>query len=108
MTYTRRLGHVVVPSAVWTSLYVTPAGYTAIIRDVLVVNDAVARPAGQSWLAYIPAGGGARLSFIHWPTLPIGTQHYDLRQELVAGDTLQAYTSTGPITFAVTGYVFGV
>jgi len=42
------------------------------------------------------------------PTLPIGTQHYDLRQELVAGDTLQAYTSTGPITFAVTGYVFGV
>lgn len=103
--YTRRLGVVsgTAPN-VWLQIARAEAGVVTIIRDLVITNASTApvdelairvRPvtkAGEWWILYVKA-------------FEIGTRHMELRQELVAGEALEIFSSTTGTYVACTGYV---
>lgn len=103
--YTRRLGVISGTSPnVWLQIHRAEDGVVTIIRDIVITNASTApvdelairvRPvtrAGEWWIAYAKA-------------FEIGTRHMELRQELVAGEALEVFSSTTGVYVAVTGYV---
>ena len=103
--YTRRLGVIsgTAPN-VWSEVCRAQTGFVTVLRDIVVTNPTPAaveefairvRPvtkAGEWWIAYKKP-------------LDIGTMHLEMRQELVAGEALEVFSTTTGLYVAVTGYL---
>jgi len=104
--YTRRLAAKLLEPAGWTVLYLSDSGLRVILRDIVVCWD---NPGDlesfKLGMQEVPSGNLVEL--LGTPMTPHQMIHLDLRQELVAGEQLLAYTSAaaGPYV-SVTGYLF--
>lgn len=105
-TWTRSLGRVH-PAAIetWTLVHTSASSGTTVLRDILLLN-ASAAAINIVALRSRPAGGGTTFWLGHWPNLPAGTTHLELRQVLPPGDVVEAYTGATTLDVWLTGYVF--
>lgn len=103
--YTRRLGVISGTSpSVWLQIFRAESGVVTILRDIVVTNASTAaadefairvRPvsrAGEWWIAYAKP-------------LELGTMHMELRQEILAGEAVEVFSTTTGLYVACTGYV---
>lgn len=99
--YTRRLGVASQTVAGAQLLFKATAGFTWILRDLVVSNESSAAQELQIWIS---SGGKAYVLFRAPSAAARASAHLDLRQELLPDEELWGAGSSGGWTAAVTGY----
>lgn len=105
--YTRRL---VIAEYSTVGEYITvytapPSPPTVILRDLILTNSSGAE--GYIYLTVsLPLRQPPATLFI-WHSAGTGSQHAELRQELLAGERIVATSSVQPWSIALTGFILG-
>lgn len=105
MPYTRLLGAIQTPASAWTEVFRASSEGTTVLRDLVVVNASTApmtevalrtrtlQKAGDHWIYYSKS-------------LAVGTVHIDMRQVVLPGQLLEAFTTEAGAYITATGYWF--
>lgn len=99
--FTRRFGALSSEVAGSFTFFTAEADKTWILRDLVVTNRH-----GEDQLLQVQVGPGP-LKYVVALVFPFPTNtsmHFDLRQELLPGETLEAFASLGSFTVLATGY----
>jgi hypothetical protein len=102
--FTRLLGFAVVGGVTQNVLlFQAQEGFTTVVRDIVLVHSVGS--AGNIRI-YRSVPGGLQIN-LWWVDINYGqTLHLDLRQVILPGDALYAYTGIEAVHVSVTGYNF--
>lgn len=96
-----KLGSVIPASNVQTTLFTVPAGFTYLVKDVIIVNTSGVADTASAWAQ---DAGGTRGATIYNASLASGGRTE--LQTLIAmgpGDTFIVFSNAGPSSFWVSG-----
>lgn len=101
--YTKRLVSERLPAYFDDQLYVAPSDRTVVVRDIQVVNHSVNVGAVN---VYVQAPGGGSTRHLYWDASIASNsyQHWDGRQVLLPGESINAALGGAELSLWITGY----
>lgn len=103
--YSRQFGQLRTTAVPDLLFYTVPAGYVAVVRDIVLYVDIDQTP-GQI-AVYTISGSNAVMIYREISPTPGVTYHWDGRQVLNAGQSLYIYSDAGRMVALVSGYELG-